>query len=455
MIISILCGGSGTRLWPLSRELMPKQFVKLLNNTSLFQQTLRRNLPLKSDFYITTNKEHYFLAQDEVLDLDDKINCHYILESIPKNTAAALLLNALCVDSEEVILALPSDHIINNDDAYLKAIKEAESLAKDGHIVLFGIKPTSPHTGYGYILDEKSPIFVEKPDISRAKEYLQSGKYYWNSGMFCFKASTLIEEFRAYNKDLLDSINNAFNNAIRDTSTLRLREQDMQSVEDISIDYAIMEKSKKLKLLKSEFSWNDVGSFDALKDEYRKDANNNASKGELIALDSKNNFILSNKLTAAIGIDDLIIIDTMDSLLVAKSGESQKIKQVVERLKQDNSPLAKVHTTAYRPWGSYSVLLEGEGYKIKQIIVKPKKRLSLQKHFHRNEHWIVVSGSAIVSIDNEEFFLKPNQSTYIPMGSVHRLENPGKINLVMIEVQVGQYLGEDDIVRLEDDYNRK
>lgn len=454
MIISILCGGSGTRLWPLSRELMPKQFVKLFNNTSLFQQTIHRNIALKSDFYIITNQEHYFLAQDEILDLDEKINCKYILESIPKNTAAALLFNALSVKSDEIILALPSDHIIKNEDIYIKTIKEAEALAKENFIVLFGIKPTSPNTGYGYILDDKSPIFIEKPDEKKANEYLKSGKYYWNSGIFCFKAGVLIEEFKLHNKKLLDSIQSAFVNATKDSNIIRLRKQDMQNIEDISIDYAIMEKSKRLKLLKSNFAWNDAGSFDALKEEYPKDSNNNISKNQLIALDSSNNFIFSNKLTAAIGINDLIVVDTIDSLLIAKSGESQKVKQVVQKLKQDNSPLCKVHTTTYRPWGSYNVLLENDGYKIKQIIVKPKNRLSLQKHFHRNEHWIVVSGSAMVSIDGRDFFLKPNESTYIPMGSTHRLTNPGRINLVMIEVQVGQYLGEDDIVRLEDDFNR-
>ncbi|RDU57255.1 mannose-1-phosphate guanylyltransferase/mannose-6-phosphate isomerase [Helicobacter sp. MIT 99-5507] len=460
MIIAVLCGGSGTRLWPLSRELMPKQFVSLINE-SLFQQTILRNLTLSDNFCIVTNDKHYFLALDEIEKIKEDANISntkfdYILESVSKNTAAALLFVALNAKEDDIILALPSDHIIKNTESYNKAILEAKELAENGNIVVFGIKPTNPNTGYGYIKDSKNGIeFFEKPDKDKAKQYVESKEYYWNSGMFCFKAGVLINEFKLYKPDLLSYCNIALDSATKQNNFKFLKEKDCINIEEISIDYAIMEKSKKLKLVKSDFIWNDVGSFDALKDEYPKDSNNNASNTELIAIDSTNNFILSNKFIATIGIDDLIIIDTTDSLLISKAGESQKVKDIVKILKSNNSPLAQIHSTAYRPWGSYSVLLDTQNYKIKKIVVKSKKRLSLQKHFHRSEHWIVVSGSAIVTLGEKEFFLKANESTYIPMGQVHRLENPGKIDLVIIEVQVGQYLGEDDIVRLEDDFNRK
>lgn len=456
MVVAILCGGSGTRLWPLSRELMPKQFVSLVNNSSLFQQTILRNVEFSNDFYIITNDKHYFLALDEIEKIEiENIRYKYILESISKNTAAALLFVALSSKKDDIILALPSDHIIKDDDSYRDSISKAQKLAMDGNIVVFGIKPTSANTGYGYIKEGKNNIeFFEKPDKTTAQNYVKDGNYYWNSGMFCFKAQVLIDEFKAYKPDLLQKCKIALDSALNDNSFKRIKKEDSQDIEEISIDYAIMEKSKKLKLVKGDFVWNDVGSFDALRDEYPKDINNNASNTELIALDSKNNFILSNKLTAAIGVDDLIVVDTADSLLVSKMGESQKIKEVVKILKEKNSELCQIHRTAYRPWGSYSVLLDELSYKIKKIVVKPKKRLSLQKHFHRSEHWIVVSGSAIVTLQDKEFFLKANESTYIPMGNIHRLENPGKIDLVMIEVQVGEYLGEDDIVRIEDDFNR-
>lgn len=457
MTIAILCGGSGTRLWPLSRELLPKQFVPILHNSSLFQQTILRNLNLSDNFCIITNDKHYFLALDEIEKIKtEHTKFNYILESISKNTAAAMLFVALQCESDDIILALPSDHIIKNEESYKKVILEAKKMAQEDYIVVFGITPTSANTGYGYIKDNKDSIqFIEKPSKEKAEKYLKEGNYYWNSGMFCFKAQVLIDEFQVYKPDLLKQCKQALDSALKNPPFTRLKSDDCNDIEDISIDYAIMEQSKKLKLLKANFAWNDVGSFDALRDEYAKDSNNNASNTDLITLHSSNNFILSNKLTAMIGVSDLIVIDTTDSLLVSKAGESQQIKEVVKILKERKSELCQIHSTAYRPWGNYSVLLNEENYKIKQIVVKPKKRLSLQKHFHRSEHWIVVSGSAIVTLNDKEFFLKANESTYIPMGDIHRLENPGKIDLVIIEVQVGQYLGEDDIIRIEDDFYRK
>lgn len=452
--IAILCGGSGTRLFPVSRELMPKQFVPFFDDTSLFLQTILRNQTFASEFVIITNEAHYFLAKNELEKLKTQ-NLHFILESISKNTASALLFTALQSRKDEVILALPSDHIIKDLPKYEDAIKRAEALTGQGKIVLFGIKPTAPNTGYGYISDARGKVeFFEKPDSASAKQYVESGKYFWNSGMFCFKAGALINEFKTHKPELLKLAQTALKGALKSNDFTHLQRADCEAIEDISIDYAIMEKSQNLALIKADFEWSDVGSFEALSDEFPKDSAGNASNGEILALDSVNNFVLSNRMTAMVGVNDLIIADTADCLLISKRGEGQKIKEVVKALKAKNSEMIKIHNIAYRPWGSYQVLLEGANYKIKQIIVKQKKRLSLQKHFHRNEHWIVVSGSAVVSVDGEEFMLRTNESTYIPMGSVHRLSNEGKIPLVIIEVQVGEYLGEDDIVRIDDDFYR-
>lgn len=458
--IAILCGGNGTRLFPISRELMPKQFVPFFNGKSLFGHTILRNMALSNDFFVITNEAQYFLAKDNIEQLskeNTKIpRVNYILESISKNTASALLFIALSLPKDSIILALPSDHIIKDLQNYQKAIKNAQNLAQKDKIVVFGIKPTNPNTGYGYISEIGGKVeFFEKPNLKNAIKYLKSGQYFWNSGMFCFKASVLIDEFRAYKPQLLKEANIALQNAFKSGDFTKLKLEHCKDLEDISIDYAIMEKSKKLELLRVDFAWNDVGSFDALRDEFSKDSNNNASNREILTLDSKNNFVLSNKLTTIVGASDLIVVDTADCLMISKSGESQKIKDIVKMLKDKNSEIVKIHNIAYRPWGSYQVLLEGEFYKIKQIIVAPKKRLSLQKHFHRNEHWVVVRGSAVVNVDGKEFILRTNESTYIPMGSVHRLSNEGKIELVIIEVQVGEYLGEDDIVRLDDDFHRK
>ena len=474
MKIAILCGGSGTRLWPLSRELMPKQFAKLLGESSLFTQTIARNLAFSDDFCIVTSQKHYFLAQDEVekigeVEKIEKIpeSCppktanlaaktyRYILEAAPKNTAAALAFVALEAKEDDIILALPSDHIIKGEDAYRAAVLEAQNLAKNGHIALFGIKPTAPHTGYGYIEEAGESLrFIEKPDAANAARFAANPNFYWNSGMFCFAAGTLISELETHRPKLLAACKKALSNAKREGGFLRLGAEDSEAIEEISIDYAVMERSRRLKLVKGAFAWNDVGSFDALKDEYAKDADQNATNAELIALDSHHNFIYTDKLAAAIGVENLVVIDTPDSLLISKMGQTQRVKDIVGILREKNSELCQLHRKAHRPWGSYTVLLETPSYKIKQIVVKPKQRLSLQKHFHRNEHWVVVRGSAVVTLEGREFFLKANESTYIPMGHTHRLENPGKIELVMIEVQVGEYLGEDDIVRLEDDYRR-
>lgn len=475
MVISILCGGAGTRLWPISRELMPKQFAKLVGEDSLFKLTLQRNAKLlkkEDSIQIITNDNSYFLALDEAKKANVEISS-FILESVAKNTAAALTFAALLISKKnpnDIILTLPSDHIIHDFAKYKKCVENAQSLAKQGYIVTFGIKPDSPHTGYGYIQidskDSKSSgkdviAFHEKPDLKTAQKYLESGNYFWNSGMFCYKASVLLEEMKKLQKDVYDECLKTFEKSYKDSNMesnpnnfLRLNKDLSEKIKDISIDYAVMEKTKKLKMIIADFKWNDVGSFDSLCSEFKPDSNGNVATSETESLDSKNNLILANKLVATIGLNDFVVIDTYDALLIAKKGKTQDVKKIVESLNKKHSELTKIHNKAYRPWGSYTVLQEKPNYKLKSIVVKPKQRLSLQKHHHRNEHWIIVSGSAIVQVGDKEIFLKANEGTYIPMGEVHRLTNPGLIDLVMIEVQVGEYLGEDDIVRLSDDYKR-
>lgn len=463
MVISILCGGSGTRLWPISRVLMPKQFAKLIGEDSLFKLTLRRNKIFNSPFQIITNDKSYFLALDEAsaenIDLD---SC--ILESVSKNTALALCIGAMDVaikNKDEIILALPSDHIIHNLDQYQKSVEEAKKLAVAGNIVVFGITPTSPHTGYGYIHSKNLHEvlgFKEKPNFENAKKYFDSKEYFWNSGMFCYKACTLLEEMQKYCPDIFEAAQKVFDksNESRDTKFLRLDKLLSEAVREESIDYAVMEKSNVLKIVRTDFNWNDVGSFDSLDEEYHKDENSNSGSSNITCIDSKNNLIISDKMVSAIGLNDFVVIDTFDALLIVKKGRTQDVKKIVASLnKSKNKELTQIHNQAFRPWGSYTVLLDRDKYKLKSILVRPKERLSLQKHFHRNEHWIVVSGSAIVQIGDKEILLKPNESTYISAGEVHRLTNPGLIDLVLIEVQVGEYLGEDDIVRLQDDYKRE
>ncbi len=470
MVISILCGGSGTRLWPISRKLMPKQFAKLIGQDSLFKMTLQRNqklLQANDILQVITNEQHYFLALDIAQSLDIKVDS-FILESLPKNTAAALTISALVVakhNPNEVIVTLPSDHIIHNDNAYKECIFTACEVARKGNIVTFGIVPDSPHTGYGYIqvaereaTIHKVVAFHEKPDVTQAQKYVEHGGYYWNSGMFCYQANVLLDEMQHYAPDIYQAcctlLESSCNLQDSTDSFIRLERQLSMQLPDKSIDYALMEKTKKLRMIPAYFTWNDVGSFESLSIELPKDSNNNAMNATCIAMHSHNNIIMADKMVATLGLDDCVIIDTQDALLVAKKGYTQDIKKIVASLEAQQSPLTEIHNQAFRPWGSYTILQESPTYKLKSIIVKPKHRLSLQKHYHRNEHWIIVSGSALVQIEDKEIFLAPNQSTYIPMGHIHRLTNPGTIDLVIIEVQVGEYLGEDDIVRFDDDYMR-
>lgn len=452
----ILCGGSGTRLWPISRTLLPKQFVRLFEHKSLFQLTIQRNSIFCEKQLIVSNVEQYFLAVAQLEELGAKNNS-YLLEPIGRNTAPAIALACLSLPKEEIVFVTPSDHLIKDKLAYSKVVQKAQALAQENFLVTFGISPTFAETGFGYIESENEydvKAFHEKPDIFRAQKYLEAGNYFWNSGMFMFKAGAFLEELQKHSPEIFKACELAFHNTLRD-STMKIDQEDMLNIPEDSIDYAVMEKSDRVKVVPADIDWSDVGSFDSLYEELPKDTNGNSENANHISIDSKNNLIYSKRTVATVDIEDILIVDTEDALLVSKKGSSQKVKKVVHKLKEDgNTELPNIHLTAYRPWGSYTVLENTPGYKIKRIEVKPGKRLSLQKHFHRNEHWIVVSGTATVTVENEVKYLRPNESTYIKMGKIHRLANDGKIPVILIEAQVGEYTGEDDIVRIEDDYER-
>lgn len=452
----ILCGGSGTRLWPLSRSTMPKQFVDLFGGHTLFQKTIERNKLLCEKSMIVTNQEHYFMAQDQYEGLKLNRPVSYLLEPIGRNTAPAIALACLSLDPEETVLVTPSDHIISNQALYESALMQAEKLAQSDALVTFGIQPTSPETGYGYIESEGNTVkaFHEKPDMETAKKYFLSETFLWNSGMFCFKAGSYLKQLKIYAPKIYEASLAAYAAALK-KDVIRVSLEAMEAIPSDSIDYAVMEKSSLVAVVRSEFEWNDLGSFDSLEAIEKKDENLNTCDEYLLSINAKNNFVSTNKrLMALLDVDDLIVVDTEDALLITKKGSSQQIKSIVERLKEQNSPLIDNSPKVHRPWGSYHILEETEGYKLKTLVVKPGKRLSLQKHFHRSEHWTVLSGTATVTIDEKSFLVRPNESTYIPMGSKHRLANEGKIDLTLIEAQVGEYTGEDDIVRFDDDFDR-
>jgi mannose-1-phosphate guanylyltransferase len=453
LINIILCGGSGTRLWPISRTAMPKQFVKFFDGESLFQKTVKRNVSFCEELLVVSSEMQYFLALDELVDA--KAKAKFLLEPVGRNTAPAIALAAMSVPADEILLVSPSDHLIKNESAYKDACLKAKELALSNYLVTFGISPSAPETGFGYIEADGYDVvsFKEKPTTEVAKEYIASGRYYWNSGMFCFKADVYLEELTKHAPQMFAACEKAFKNAKNDVA-LRVLLDDMQAIPSDSIDYAVMEKSDKVKVVPCDIGWSDVGSFDAIFEEFDKDELGSVLPVNTIAIDSKECFVSSDRVTALVCVEDLIIVDTKDALLVCKKNESQKVKEVVARLKKEASELCDTHTTVHRPWGNYAILEEAAGFKIKKIIVKPGERLSLQKHVHRNEHWIVVSGTAKVTVEGNAKMVRANESTYINMGEWHRLENEGKIDLVLIEAQVGQYLGEDDIVRLEDDYQR-
>ncbi|MGC8925068.1 MAG: mannose-1-phosphate guanylyltransferase/mannose-6-phosphate isomerase [Calditerrivibrio sp.] len=469
----ILSGGSGTRLWPLSRRLLPKQYLKLFDGKSLFQLTVERNLKFCSSFIIISNEDQYFLAIDQMEEnsLLNSQNLSFILEPFGRNTAGAIAFGAFDSDENEILFVTPSDHLIKNESKYIEAINKGRDLAKEGYLVTFGITPDSPNTGYGYIQAKPEinvelgilnvELFHEKPDLDTAIKYLEKNStfstqhstlFLWNSGMFMFKAGVYLEELKTHAPEVYESSKKAFENSKKiNGNQKRIVDIFMEKIPDISVDYAVMEKSKNIKVVLSEFEWNDVGSFDSLIKEVKTD------REKIVEIDGEENFLYSDndkKVISTIGLRDFIVIDTNDALLIAKKGQTQKVKDIVNQLKTTNNSLLTTHSKVHRPWGTYEVLIDEKNYKIKRIVVKPGTRLSLQKHFHRNEHWIVVSGTAEVQVGDKVYLVRPNESTYIKMGDLHRLGNPGKIPVVLIEAQVGEYTGEDDIVRIDDDFYR-
>jgi mannose-1-phosphate guanylyltransferase len=451
----ILCGGNGTRLWPISRTLMPKQFVKLFDDRSLFQLTVQRNSKVCDSQYIVSNTDQYFLALDQLEELR-KTNNKYLLEPVGRNTAPAIALACMNLPFDEIVLVTPSDHLIKNEIEYANVLSKAKEFAINDKLVTFGITPTFAETGFGYIESQNEfdvKAFHEKPDFDTATSYVKAGNYYWNSGMFMFKAGVFLEELQKYSPEIYKTSKQALENASKD-GIIRIKHDDMINIPEDSIDYAVMEKSTKVKVIPSAIDWSDLGSFDALYEELPKDENGNTINPNHISIDSKNNLVYGkDRKIATVDIEDLLIVDTGDAILISKKGSSQKVKKAVNLVKL-NSELHNIHLTAYRPWGTYTVLEDTPGYKIKRIEVKPGSRLSLQKHFHRNEHWIVVSGTATVTVGDETRLVRPNESTYIKMGEIHRLTNEGMIPVVLIEAQVGEYTGEDDIVRISDDFKR-
>jgi len=461
----ILSGGSGTRLWPLSRKLHPKQFIDLVNDTTLFQDTILR-LPKDTDNpLIICNEEHRFLAAEQLRQIDKESN-GIILEPIGKNTAPAIALAALKFinnGEDPLLLVLSADHLIKNIDAFHQSIEVAEKLAENDKLVTFGIVPNKAETGYGYIkanIDNtadyyKIQSFTEKPNEENAKKYLDSGNYLWNSGMFMFKASIYLQELEKFEPEILASCKKSCQTEYKDKDFIRLNNDEFFQCPEQSVDYAVMEHTKDGVVVPLDANWSDIGSWDALWDAKNKDKNGNVSEGDVILDGAKNTYAYSsNRLVSVIGVSDLVIVDTNDALLVTDKNYSQNIKNVVNQLKQDSRTEADNHRKVFRPWGYYDSIDADNGFQVKRILVNPGAKLSLQKHEHRAEHWVVAKGVAKVTCGDKTFSLNENQSTYIPKGKVHRLENTEKIDLEIIEIQTGDYLGEDDIIRLEDDYQR-
>ncbi len=504
-----MSGGSGSRLWPQSRSLYPKQFLPLVNDQTMLQNTISRldGLEFISAPLVIANEEHRFLVAEQFRQMGRKASS-IILEPVGRNTAPAVALAALKAvavseEKDPLLLVLAADHVIQDVQAFHQAVEAALPAARDGKLVTFGIVPTHPETGYGYIKalnhkgsvndpfktdtstihggrtearrkDEKllkensvtpclrgksscMPVeqFVEKPDLETAQGYLASGDYYWNSGMFLFKASRYLEELNQFRPDILEACQKAMEVQNADLDFVRLDEMAFKACPDESIDYAVMEKTEDAVVIPLDAGWSDVGSWSSLADISEKDDAGNSTLGDVLLQDTRNTYVRSEKkLIATVGVEDLVITESDDAILVAHKDRVQDVKKIVDRLKAENRTEVKLHRKVYRPWGAYDSIDMGDRFQVKRITVKPGAQLSLQMHHHRAEHWIVVKGTALVTNGDQEILLTENQSTYIPIGTVHRLENPGKFDLEMIEVQSGGYLGEDDIVRFEDTYGR-
>jgi mannose-1-phosphate guanylyltransferase / mannose-6-phosphate isomerase len=468
LIPLILSGGSGTRLWPVSRRNLPKQFLSLTGQGTLFQQTVARTrlLPEVAVPIVVASEDHRFLAADQLLEAGIE-GATIVLEPVARNTAPAIALGAmkaLEIDADALLLVLPADHLIGDTQSFTTAVQQALPAARDGWLVTFGIRPDRPETGFGYIrrtepIDDSAfqvAEFVEKPNQATAQGYLDNGSYDWNSGMFLFKAARYLEELGQHASDMLAAVRTAYATGHGDLDFVRVDAEAFAKVPDNSIDYAVMEKTSRAAVIPVSCAWSDIGSWSALWLSGKHDDQGNQREGDTLTVNTRNSLLRSHDrhMIATVGVDDLIVVSTPDATLVAHRDAAQDVKKVVDQLKASGRTEHSFHRVVHRPWGSYDSLEAGGRFQVKRIVVKPGASLSLQKHHHRAEHWIVVSGTAEVTCDDKVFLMAENQSTYIPLGSVHRLRNPGKVPLELIEVQSGSYLGEDDIVRFDDVYGR-
>jgi len=466
MIPVIISGGTGTRLWPLSRKNKPKQFLSLFGEMSLFQNTLTRLSGLNDveNPLIVCNTEHRFMVAEQLQAIDLTAQ-HIILEPCARNTAPAIALAALkALDNgaDPLLLVLAADHMIQNIPAFHHAIQQATGIAEQGQLVTFGVQPHSAHTGYGYIeaveKDQPSQIkrFVEKPDQQTAESYLAAGNFFWNSGMFLFKASAYIAELQHFYPEMVAACKAALEKSVVDLDFLRADNEAFEQCPSDSIDYAVMEKTTKATVVPLDAGWSDVGSWSSLWEVYQQDENNNVLIGDVITDSVRSSYIHSeNRLVTVLGLEDVIVVETHDAVMVAHKDHAQNVKNIVAMLNKQDRKEVDTHRKCYRPWGSYDSVDIGKRFQVKRITVNPGAALSLQMHYHRAEHWVVVSGTAEVTRDDEVILLGENESTFIPLGSVHRLRNPGRVPLEIVEVQSGSYLEEDDIIRFQDSYNRQ
>tara|TARA_R110001592_G_scaffold66495_3_gene204213 strand:- start:9847 stop:11256 length:1410 start_codon:yes stop_codon:yes gene_type:complete len=463
----IMAGGAGSRLWPLSRQLNPKQFLRLTDaNLSMLQATITRldGIPNEAPIVIC-NEQHRFLVAEQLrqLQLD---HASIILEPVGRNTAPAIALAALQLadkDQDPLLLVLAADHLIHDTNAFHRSILAAVPLAEAGKLVTFGIVPTQPETGYGYIQQGNAlgkdaceiRRFVEKPDLETARDYIESGEYLWNSGMFIFRASRFLEELGRHRPDILAACQQSMEQSTQDMSFIRINAEAFGQCPDESIDYAVMEHTSEGAMVKLDAGWSDIGSWSSLWEAEQKDHSGNSLNGDVIALDTANSLVRADsRLVATLGVNNLVIVETKDAVLIANKDRAQDVKIIVDQLKLHGRQEHTAHREVYRPWGVYDLIDSGHRYQVKRITVKPGAKLSVQMHHHRAEHWVVVSGTAKVTNGDKTYLVTENQSTYIPIGQIHSLENPGVINLELIEVQSGSYLGEDDITRIEDVYGR-
>jgi mannose-1-phosphate guanylyltransferase/mannose-6-phosphate isomerase len=471
MVPIILSGGSGTRLWPVSRRAHPKPFMKLVDGESLAEKTFRRALGVagSNPVLTVTSRDYYFYTRDLYNDMDGQQHDNpFLLEPVGRNTAPAIALAALYIESvfgaDTLILVLPADHLIRQENRFQAAVEEAKILASRGYLVTFGIHPTHPETGYGYIRKGESitqsgghevAAFVEKPDEATARAYVESGEYGWNSGMFCFTAGAYLEALERHASEIAASSRACWESMDSSEQPMEIPLDLFSKCPATSIDYAVMEKASNCAVVSGDFGWSDIGSWKAMSELFESDEAGNRIQGKAVVVESRNCFIQGeDRLVAAVGVNNLVIVDTGDAVLVADRERAQDVKEVVNQLSDLKDEAAEFHKTVYRPWGSFSVLEDAADCKVKRLVVKPGQVLSLQMHHKRAEHWTVVKGVAKVRLGQQEFLLNPNESTYIPVETQHRLENPGTEDVHLIEVQTGSYFGEDDIVRYEDIYGR-